>query len=283
MATTTKTDYYELLGVPRKATAKDIRAAFRKLARKYHPDLNPGDKASEEKFKQLQEAYDILSDSKKRQMYDQYGFYSENVPTGDYGPGTGGGQANVNFDFSGFDFGGGSGAAGGGSSFRDLFSQFFGGRGGVAVEEEAEKMRVEAESHAEDDRRRMEEVEARNRLDGIVYQAEKTIRENREKLPADDVKAAEEALEEAKKAMSDGGEGNTARLRAASEKVEATLHKMAETLYKTSQTQQAEAASAGAGTPGGGQPGGGAQGGAGKPGDVIDAEYVDVDEKKRPN
>jgi molecular chaperone DnaJ len=138
MATTTKTDYYELLGVSRKATAKDIRAAFRKLARKYHPDLNPGDKAAEEKFKQLQEAYDVLSDSKKRQMYDQYGFYSENVPTGDYGPGAGGGEGNVNFDFSGFDFGGGSGAAGGGSSFRDLFSQFFGGRGGAAVEEEAE-------------------------------------------------------------------------------------------------------------------------------------------------
>jgi len=138
MATTTKTDYYELLGVSRKATAKDIRAAFRKLARKYHPDLNPGDKAAEEKFKQLQEAYDILSDSKKRQMYDQYGFYSDNVPTGDYGSGTGGGEGNVNFDFSGFDFGGGSGAAGGGSSFRDLFSQFFGGRGGAAVEEEAE-------------------------------------------------------------------------------------------------------------------------------------------------
>jgi molecular chaperone DnaJ len=138
MATTTKTDYYELLGVSRKATAKDIRAAFRKLARKYHPDLNPGDKAAEEKFKQLQEAYDVLSDSKKRQMYDQYGFYSENVPTGDYGPGAGGGEGNVNFDFSGFDFGGGSGATGGGSSFRDLFSQFFGGRGGAAVEEEAE-------------------------------------------------------------------------------------------------------------------------------------------------
>src|SRR5215813_7819961 len=86
MATTTKTDYYELLGVPRKATAKDIRAAFRKLARKYHPDLNPGDKAAEEKFKQLQEAYDVLSDSKKRQMYDQYGFYSDNPPAGDYGP-----------------------------------------------------------------------------------------------------------------------------------------------------------------------------------------------------
>ena len=139
MATTTKTDYYELLGVPRKATAKDIRAAFRKLARKYHPDLNPGDKAAEEKFKQLQEAYDVLSDSKKRQMYDQYGFYSDNPPSGDYGAGAGGAAGNVNFDFSGFDFGRGAGSAGG-SSFRDLFSQFFGGRGGrSATEEEAEE------------------------------------------------------------------------------------------------------------------------------------------------
>ncbi|HEY2456997.1 MAG TPA: DnaJ domain-containing protein, partial [Candidatus Acidoferrum sp.] len=87
MATTSKQDYYELLGVDRKATAKDIRTAFRKLARKYHPDLNPGDKASEEKFKQLQEAYDVLSDTKKRQMYDQYGFYSENAPPAGYGGG----------------------------------------------------------------------------------------------------------------------------------------------------------------------------------------------------
>ena len=138
MPTTSKTDYYELLGVARKASAKDIRAAFRKLARKYHPDLNPGDKAAEEKFKQLQEAYDVLSDTKKRQMYDQYGFYSENVPTGDYGGGSAGGGSNVNFDFNGFDFSGGGGQAGGGASFRDLFSQFFGGRGGAAVEEEAE-------------------------------------------------------------------------------------------------------------------------------------------------
>src|SRR5215472_3959476 len=99
MATTTKQDYYELLGVSRKASAKDIRTAFRKLARKYHPDLNPGDKAAEEKFKQLQEAYDVLSDTKKRQMYDQYGFYSENVPTGDYGAAPDSGGENVNFDF----------------------------------------------------------------------------------------------------------------------------------------------------------------------------------------
>ncbi|HKE34762.1 MAG TPA: molecular chaperone DnaJ [Candidatus Acidoferrum sp.] len=139
MATTTKTDYYELLGVPRKASVKDIRAAFRKLARKYHPDLNPGDKAAEEKFKQIQEAYDVLSDSKKRQMYDQYGFYNENLPPGGYP----GGQEStsdpgVNFDFGGFDFGGSPGAGAGGSSFRDLFSQFFGGRGGVATEPEHE-------------------------------------------------------------------------------------------------------------------------------------------------
>jgi molecular chaperone DnaJ len=131
MPTTTKQDYYELLGVSRRASSKDIRTAFRKLARKYHPDLNPGDKSAEEKFKQLQEAYDVLSDSKKRQMYDQYGFYSDNIPPG--GPGGAGadsGHPNVNFDFGGFDFGGGSGAAGGGGSFRDLFSQFFrGGRG----------------------------------------------------------------------------------------------------------------------------------------------------------
>src|SRR5690348_18163598 len=109
MATTTKQDYYDLLGVSRKATAKDIRTAFRKLARKYHPDLNPGDKSAEEKFKQLQEAYDVLSDSKKRQMYDQYGFYSDNIPPGGPGgsvhPDDAGG---VNFDFGGFDFGGGS-------------------------------------------------------------------------------------------------------------------------------------------------------------------------------
>ena len=73
MATTTKQDYYELLGVSRKAPQKEIRQAYRKLARKYHPDLNPGDKSSEEKFKQVQEAYDVLSDAKKRQMYDQFG------------------------------------------------------------------------------------------------------------------------------------------------------------------------------------------------------------------
>ncbi len=136
MATNSKKDYYSLLGVDRKATAKDIRTSFRKLARKYHPDLNPGDKAAEEKFKELQEAYDVLSDTRKRQMYDQYGFYSENLPPGGYAggaPSEDEGQEPVNFDFGGFDFGGqqGGGAGGNSGSFRDLFSQFFGGRGGA--------------------------------------------------------------------------------------------------------------------------------------------------------
>jgi molecular chaperone DnaK len=148
------------------------------------------------------------------------------------------------------------------------------------TKDEAEKMRVEAESHAEDDRKRMEEVEARNRLDGIVYQAEKTIRENRDKLPEAHVKQAEEALADAKNAMN---EGSVTRLRSATENVEKALHKMAEELYKTQQAagaQQAGAAGAGAGS--GSTSSGGSQG-AQKPGDVIDAEYVDVDDNKKPN
>ena len=87
MAAAPKHDYYETLGVARKATAEEIRKAYRKLARKHHPDLNPGDKSSEDRFKNVQEAYDVLSDSKKRPMYDQYGFYSE---SGFPGAGAGG-------------------------------------------------------------------------------------------------------------------------------------------------------------------------------------------------
>src|SRR5215468_5719705 len=101
-----KHEYYDTLGVERKASTDDIRKAYRKLARKYHPDLNPGDKSAEERFKNVQEAYDILSDPKKRQMYDQYGFYSENGfagAGGGAGPGGPGGP-NPNMDFGGFDF-----------------------------------------------------------------------------------------------------------------------------------------------------------------------------------
>src|ERR1700723_3128338 len=79
MATTSKKDYYEILGVKKSASAEEIRKAFRKLARKYHPDVNPGDKSAEEKFKALSEANAVLSDPKKRKIYDQVGFYSDNI------------------------------------------------------------------------------------------------------------------------------------------------------------------------------------------------------------
>ncbi len=155
MATATKRDYYEILGIKKSASTEDIRKAFRKLARKYHPDVNPGDKAAEERFKQISEANDVLSDPKKRKLYDQLGYYSDNIDPaaaeayaraqqGGYGPGptTGGPGQGIPVDFSGFDFSdifGGGGAGGqaspGGArsgSFRDIFSGIFGGgRGGA--------------------------------------------------------------------------------------------------------------------------------------------------------
>src|SRR5213592_987281 len=105
-------DYYGILGVPRTAKEADIKKAYRRLARKHHPDVNPGDKRAEERFKKVQEAYDVLSDSKKRVIYDRYGFYSENFaergrPDRGFSEGSGRG-----FDFSGFDFGGARAALG---------------------------------------------------------------------------------------------------------------------------------------------------------------------------
>ncbi|MGD1092262.1 MAG: molecular chaperone DnaJ [Bryobacteraceae bacterium] len=131
-------DYYQTLGVGREADVEEIRKAYRKLARKHHPDLNPGDKAAEDRFKKVQEAYDILSDPKKKQMYDQYGFYAENGMPG--GGASGASPQGPNMGFGGFDFsdmfarggaaGGGarrpSGASGGESTnFQDIFSQWF--------------------------------------------------------------------------------------------------------------------------------------------------------------
>ena len=138
--------------------------------------------------------------------------------------------------------------------------------------EEAEKMRNEADSHADEDRRKLAEVEARNQLDNRVYQVEKLIRENREKLAEGDVKPLEAALEKAKSALAGG---NLEGMQSASQELESASHKIAEVLYRAQ-------AAAGAPGPGGPQPGG--EPGAKKPeGDVIDAEYVDVDESKKPN
>jgi molecular chaperone DnaJ len=161
MATQTK-DYYAALGVKKSASTDDIKKAFRKLARKYHPDVNPGDKAAEERFKAISEANDVLSDPKKRKIYDQLGFYSDNIdpaaaeayarqgggpggfpggfPGGQPGARGSAGAGGVHFDFGGFDFsdlfegGARAGKKTSGSGFRDIFSSMF-DRGGVAAQQ----------------------------------------------------------------------------------------------------------------------------------------------------
>lgn len=105
-----KRDYYEVLGVDKSASADDIKKAYRKLAMKYHPDRNPGDKSAEEKFKEVGEAYEVLSDADKRSRYDSYGFAGVDP---NFNPNAGGGFSG-GFGGAGFDFG-------------DIFGDFFGG------------------------------------------------------------------------------------------------------------------------------------------------------------
>lgn len=105
-----KRDYYEVLGVAKDASADDLKKAYRKLAKKYHPDMNPGDKTAEAKFKEVNEAYEVLSDSTKRQRYDQFGHAGVDPS---YGAGAGG-AGGFGGGFGGFDVG-------------DIFESFFGG------------------------------------------------------------------------------------------------------------------------------------------------------------
>jgi DnaJ-class molecular chaperone len=112
-------DYYKTLEVNRKADDKEIKSAYRRLARKYHPDVNPGDKAAEAKFKEVSEAYDVVGDPEKRKLYDQYGEHWE------HGGNFAGGAPPGDVDFH---FGGP-----GGSGFESFFSQFFTGGGGEEV------------------------------------------------------------------------------------------------------------------------------------------------------
>jgi DnaJ-class molecular chaperone len=130
-------DYYAILGIPRTATDKDIKSAYRRLARKYHPDVNPGDKTAEDRFKEIAEAYEVLSDPAMRQKYDQFGHLGdgwrhvgEGFPGGGgYGPGPGAGGADWQQMFINPEEmrGGGGGA---GFDFSDILSNLFGGGAG---------------------------------------------------------------------------------------------------------------------------------------------------------
>src|SRR3990167_2406192 len=112
-----KQDFYELLGIPRSAKADEIKKTYRKLAMKYHPDKNPGDKEAEKKFKEISEAYDVLKDDKKRALYDQVGHAAFNGGMGAGAPHGGFYQGDFDFQSSGF-----------GNIFDDMFSGFMGGR-----------------------------------------------------------------------------------------------------------------------------------------------------------
>jgi molecular chaperone DnaK len=147
--------------------------------------------------------------------------------------------------------------------------------------EEAEKMRNDAEAHADEDKKKLAEIEARNILDSRVYQIDKLLVENREKLSESDIKPVEEALAAARSALSGG---ILDQITSATQQLERASHTLAETLYKTAQASGAQAGAAGSSDGGPGTPGGPRSGSSSPPpGEVIDAEYVDVDESKKPN
>jgi molecular chaperone DnaK len=147
--------------------------------------------------------------------------------------------------------------------------------------EEAERMKNDAESHAEEDKKRLAEIEARNQCDSLVYQAEKLLKENRDKVGESDAKSVDEAIEACRKALADG---TVETIKSASEQLQQAMHKLAEAMYKAT-AAQAGAAQGGPGPSSDGAASAGSASDTKKPGqgDVIDAEFVDVDESKKPN
>ncbi|MCC6446191.1 MAG: molecular chaperone DnaJ [Armatimonadetes bacterium] len=127
-------DFYKVLGVSREATEKEIKQAYRRLARQYHPDVNPGDKKAEDKFKEISEAYEVLSDPDKRKKYDQFGEYWKQA--GNAGQGFEG-FSGARPDFGGFNFSG--------DNLGDIFDNLFRGRGGATTQPRVEAQDVQAE------------------------------------------------------------------------------------------------------------------------------------------
>ncbi len=161
----TRRDYYEVLGVAREASEDDIKKAYRKLALKYHPDKNPGDKEAEEKFKEIGEAYEALSDADKRAAYDRFG-HAAFGPGARAGAGHGaGGGFHDPFDIFREVFGGGAG--GGGTIFDDFFEQAFGGgrAGGRGGGGRGNDLRYDMEIDFEEAARGVEKEVAFNVLD----------------------------------------------------------------------------------------------------------------------
>lgn len=251
-----KRDYYEVLGVDKSADQDAIKKAYRKLAVKYHPDRNPGDKEAEAKFREATEAYEVLSDEQKRPIYDQYGF----AGLDGMGQGGGGGYSHAFHDFSDL-FGG----AGGG--FSDIFDSIFGGgfSGGsfhVSAKDlgtgkeqhiqitsssglsdaEIEKMVKDAEANAAADKAKRESVDAHNEADSMIYATEKSLKELGDKVDAAEKQKIEDAVASLRKAL----EGdNVEEIKAKTEELKNASYKIAEELYKQ-QAAQGGAGSAGA-------------------------------------
>ncbi len=144
--------------------------------------------------------------------------------------------------------------------------------------DEVEKMAKDAEAHSADDKNRREEIESRNQADAMVYNVEKTLKEHKDKVSAEDAKAVEDALEEAKKAVQTG---NVAEIKAATDRLTQASHKLAEAMYKASAATPPPAGEPGPGEPGAGHGAGPDPGGAKSKDNVVDAEFVDVDDKKK--